>query len=861
MSAHADDMDGAATPPRVDALQKVLVEAQRSTNALVREAQREAPNLVNLMTAEDIKKLPDVSVGEALGRVPGVSLEYDTGEGRYINIRGIDSDLNSTTFGGLRLPPSNNASPQGGGRAVAMDAIPNGLVGAITVTKTNLPEQDAEAIGGTVEITPKTAPLNGRPFFEGHVGSGYEPLRSTYITDLSLTGGSHFGTNGTSLSAGPFSIVATAAYYEDKRGINDVEPAFIDGAPYASPSLASAGWDQRWYQYHRQRHGFGLDLGYKPDANDSYYIRGFDAGYTESVHRQRLTVTPDGTPAVVAGGFVDGLSVNGFDKTLRDEKEKIDNQVFVAGGSNSWKGSMLDYRVGYTRGTYDKLYDYNSDFNYTPAAGATTSVNGVNVTSPTINYNFNGLGSTPLFTVTGADYLNPANYALVSFKNSTETIRDHETSIALNYKVDVHWAGGEEESLKVGVSDRDRGRTLVNPNYTLPAADLGLPLTQAISGGNVTFYEGQYQNLPQINVGQLQNLYGSQMVSTAKDFSNSQLAYADDKEKVSAAYGQYEWERGGIELVGGLRVEHTSGTYTGNAKVTAADGTVSYQAVTDGRTYTNFFPSLQSKFALDDRSQLRAVYSTAIGRPGFPQITPTVQVDIGANTVVTGNPNLKPITSDAFDISLEHYLPNAGIVSIGVFDKELQNYIVANQTSQTFPNQGLFPGLVGAVHINTYTNASHSYARGIEFNYEQRFAQLPGLWSGLGTSLNYTFVDSQFAIRSGETSQLPSTSRHTANAAVFYERKGLNLRLAAYYVSPDLWAGGSNAGTDVWNYRGMTMDFGSSYAFEKHASIYFNVKNLGNTPLKFYEGKNTPDRTIQREYYRQTYQVGLNVDY
>lgn len=89
----------------------------------------------------------------------------------------------------------------------------------------------------------------------------------------------------------------------------------------------------------------------------------------------------------------------------------------------------------------------------------------------------------------------------------------------------------------------------------------------------------------------------------------------------------------------------------------------------------------------------------------------------------------------------------------------------------------------------------------------------------------------------------------------------MNLRLAGYYVAPNLWAVGGDAGTDVWNLRGLTVDFGSSYAIEKHASVYFNVKNLTNTPLKFYEGKNTPQRTIQREYYGATYQIGLNIDY
>jgi len=843
------------------ALERVVVEAQRSTSAVARAAQKEAPNLINLMTAEDIGKLPDVSVGEALRRVPGVSLETDTGEGRYINIRGIDSDLNSTTFGGLRLPPSNNASPQGGGRAVAMDAIPNGLVGAITVTKSNLPEQDAEAIGGTIEITPKTAPSNGRAFAEGRVGTGYEALRGTTIKDFTISAGGRFGggSEGSASSAysrNPFSIVVTGAYYEDKRGINDVEPAFIDASPYASPSLASAGWDQRWYQYHRQRHGYGLDLGYKPDANNSYYVRAFDAGYTESVHRQRLTVTPDGTPAINGSGFVDGMSVNGFDKTLRDEKEKIDNKVVALGGQNTWGNQTLDYRVGYTQGSFDKLYDYNSDFNYTPAAGVSTVVNGVTVTAPTIGYNFSGQGSTPLFTVNGADYLNPANYSLVSFNNSTETIRDRETSFALNYKVAVHWLEGEEESLKLGGSDRNRRRTLSNPQYSLPGALTGLPLTSAISGPNITFYDGQYQNLPQINVGQLQGLYGSQMVVSAKNYDSAQKAFTDDKEGVAAVYGQYQWERGATSLIGGLRVERTDGTYTGVADVTDANGNKTYQLNTGRKSYLNWFPSVQGRYALDTETQFRAALSSTIARPGFPQITPTVLIDTGANTVTSGNPNLKPITSHNLDLSFEHYLPKAGIVSIGLFYKQLANYIIPNQTTQIYPNQGLFAGLVGAVHVQSFSNASNSYARGLEFNYEQRFTQLPGFWGGLGFGVNYTYVDSSFEIRPGEHSLLPSTSHHTANLTAFYERDGINLRLGGYYVSQDLWAVGSSAGTDVWNDSRFTLDFGGSVACSKALSVYFNAKNLTNTKLKFYEG--AVNRTIQREYYGTTYQAGVN---
>jgi len=306
----------------LNALETITVMAQFAPYETARAAQQEAPNVVNITTADEMRKLPDVSTAETVRRLPGISLETDTGEGRFINIRGLDADLNSTTFGGLRLPPSNNTTPFSGGLAVALDATPTGLVGALTVTKTNIPEQDAEALSGTIEITPKTAPRSGAPFLQGNIGTGRENLRGTSINDLSFTAGGRWGGSAPADSGivayrdRSFSIVVTAAYYEDKRGIDDVEPSFLDDG--VSPLNALGSIDQRYYQYNRKRHGYGVDLGYQPDANNSYYVRGFDAGYTETVHRNRLTINLDGSPTDAGDRLVDGVS---FQKTLRDEKK------------------------------------------------------------------------------------------------------------------------------------------------------------------------------------------------------------------------------------------------------------------------------------------------------------------------------------------------------------------------------------------------------------------------------------------------------------------------------------------------------------------------------------------------------------
>src|SRR5260370_12626947 len=138
----------------VASLDHVSVTSQRTANVVARATQQNAANMITILTAADIGKLPDVSAAEAVARAPGVSLETDSGEGRYVNIRGLDTNLNSTTFGGSHLPTTNPASARKAGRAVALDTVPAGMIGKIVVTDTNKPEQDADALGCTLDISP-----------------------------------------------------------------------------------------------------------------------------------------------------------------------------------------------------------------------------------------------------------------------------------------------------------------------------------------------------------------------------------------------------------------------------------------------------------------------------------------------------------------------------------------------------------------------------------------------------------------------------------------------------------------------------------------------------------------------------------
>jgi len=837
-------------------LASVTVNSRR--NDIARAKQEVAPNMINVMTAEEIRKLPDVNAGEAVRRVPGVSLESDTGEGRFVNIRGLDADLTGTTFGGVRLPPTNTASPFGGGRAVAFDSIPAGIIGSILVTKTNKPEQDAEALGGTVEITPKSVPLSGKPFIEAKLGSGIEPLRNTGIKELGLTFGGRFGGSDNvpkdgqpvAYSDHPFSFIGTLSYYEDRRGVDDLEASYVDGQPVV-PDKAFASLEQRYYNYHRKRHGYGGELAYEPDAANKWYVRYYDAGYTETVSRNRLLLNFPGNPTVNADGSFTEQGVS-FDKTLRDEKETIDTKVFTIGGKNDLGGMKIDYWLAHTVGSYDKPYDYNSDFS--------------NPGPSTVNYNNTASPNYPTYNiVSGGSPLDTSAYTLTGFNNGTQQNTTREWSTAANVTIPTHFTAAENEEIKFGAAARLRKNTQTIGAFTYSAVP-AIPLSQAAGGSSVTYYNDHYQNGPQINQDLIRSAYQSGVgfvQNTLADAATAARGAADNKENVYALYGQYQFGFGKLGILTGLRAELTRATFRGNAVSTQTDssGNTTYpvQPVSANSNYSNFFPSLQMRYEFAPSLVGRAIYSSTIARPGFNQTSAAININPGGDFVSQGNPGLKPTTADNIDLSIEHYLSQGGIASFGVFNKSLSNYVVSKVSTQTFPNDGLFAGFTGPAKVFTYDNISSARVYGAELNYEQRFHGLPGLLSGLGTSFNWTWVHSRLEIRPGEFQSLPSTSKNTANATLFYERNGVDMRLAAYYVGRNLFGVGSSAATDIYSEPRFSMDFGASYAIRQNYSIYLNVKNLTNTALKFTEG--TENRPIQRETYGKTIQVGVTASY
>src|SRR5262249_31123465 len=265
----------------------------------------------------------------------------------------------------------------------------------------------------------------------------------------------------------------------------------------------------------------------------------------------------------------------------------------------------------------------------------------------------------------------------------------------------------------------------------------------------------------------------------------------------------------------GIRVEHTRATYQANAFNSDTNALLGVN--TQHSSYTDAFPTFQIKYQLDPTTVARAALSSAIARPGFQQITAAVSLSPQTNTITQGDPALKPTVGYNVDLALDKYFGNGGLLSLGVFDKELRNYITATGyriNATDLPPNPIYEGFTGVVDVTSYTNISRARVTGTEIAWEQRFRVLPGFLSGLGAGVNWTWVNSNGNLRPDRSSQLPSTARNTVNASLFYDWQHFEAKLAAYYTSRVLFTPNTDdptGYTDVYQSERLLLDIGTSY--------------------------------------------------
>jgi TonB-dependent receptor len=847
------------------------------TRAQAKAAEKAAPNKIIVQPQSEIIKYPDVSIAQALSRLPGISLETDTGEGRFIDIRGLDADLNATTFDGVRIMPSNLSSPTGGGRAVAYDALPAGLVGGIEVSETLKPEDDAEGLGGLVNLLPRRAPANGQPFFEATAGLGVETLRDTQITEYGFTAGASFGLasgtmpfdnpasgSGFLSNPKPFSFIVTLEQHNDFRGIDDNEPSFSNTP--GSPVDLLNGISIRHYLYNRRRFDHGFEFNVDPNDDDHFFIRFAQAGYNEHAEKDKLDLSglDSGLPSNGGSGVIYATDPSGntyiapaatAQHNTTDSEEEIRNQILEFGGSDIINDTIkLDYRGAYSVGTDKFPTSYGTSFTFVdPATGLPTV--------PLIYKYIQQPSHLFLQSLDGANFANPADYASGTDSNGPSSNRDGEWSGAVNVSVPFA-ALTPDDNFKAGAFIRLRDRSVQTSNGT--SVNLPGTLADYAFGPDVVFYDGFYNIGPSVNAAAANRYLGN----LPAPYDPTQFQH--DTENIYGGYVQYSGKLGRWSWLAGMRLESTFGSYA------QAPGQSNF--VDLKHAYTSYFPSVHIKYDITPTMDVRAIYSSAIGRPGFQEISPGAIFTPSGPGVNVGNPNLSPEYADAFDLVWEDYLPHGGKVSLAGFDKELNTFIFQKTLNgivgaANYPNYLIGPiipaSYVGQlVPVTTYVNSGASRVYGVEAEETQQFLFLPAPWDGFGIDSNLTYNQSSALIQranaagvvTNETLQLPQTSPWNFNTSLFYEKGPYQFRLAGNYVSKDLYSLGSTKSQDTYVQQRFRLDFSAAYQVIKNVQLYFYAHNLTDQTLKYTQTA-SQSLLIQREFYGVDVMGGLRVTY
>lgn len=787
-------------PIAIEGIDVLGIRAMTQARAL--SEQKNAANIINVVASDQIGRFPDASAPEALQRIPGITVERDQGEGRYINIRGSTSDFTNVNLNGASVP-----SPEGDERRVALDAVPVDILESIEVAKTLTPDMDAQGIGGAVKLVTKKAPE--QPTASLDLGGGYAPIRESPSYEGVLTMGNRYGEDS------KFGVLFMGSYSLRDFGSDDVEPEW----DFEDPGLADdvlTEFQTRHYSLTRKRMGGTASLDYRFSSTSEIQFTGTYTEHEDTEERRRL------------------IHVIEDDEMEFNHKNRMEKLQIGSGTLNGehvlGNGIQLDWALSYSRAAEDTPFDDEIAFVQE-------------------NVSFSPNISDPERVLP-----NPASGALSGpfefdkleggFSKTTDTDRTARVDLEIPYRLGERATGG----LKFGflVRDKSKDQSITEAEYEL--ADGDLLLGQGI-GGPFDFSNFQpgreYRFVPNSTTG-------GEVRNFVRDRSG-QLESEDNLEADSEDFDLEEQVIGGYVMtelnfsesfmvMPGFRFEYTDSKADGFNWDSEAE---TLTPTSSDNSYGDLFPHLHLRYRLSEQTNIRAAFSSAIARPGYFSLVPyRIRDD---EDLEIGNPELDPTTSSNLDLLFEHYDSRIGVLSTGVFYKSIKDPIF------TFVEENSLGG-----DTEQPRNGQAGTIFGFELSAQQQLNFLPGALGGLGIYGNYTFTDSEGTLPDGRDAKLAGQADHAFNTALSYERGGFSGQVSFNFRHSYIDAYGDDESEDEFVGSRHQLDLSASYRLNETGTIYMELLNLTNQPFVLYQG--VKERERQREYYRPWGTIGIRLN-
>lgn len=811
------------------ALREVVVEGVFSDQARAINSQKGNLNITNIVSADQIGKFPDSNIGDALKRISGINVQYDQGEARFGQVRGTPAEFSSVTINGNRVP-----SAEGGTRNVQLDLIPSDMVQTIEVSKTLTPDQDGDAIGGAINLVTKLSP--NRRVINATAASGYNWVSQKAQMNFGFTFGDRF-------FADRLGMMLSASYNNAPRGSYDTE--FVWEKTDADKAYIN-DYQIRRYYVTRERQSYSLSLDWKFDKFNKIWFKGIFNNRNDWENRYRTTlkeVDEKGTATV-------RVQTKGGSPDNRDARlERQQTMDFTLGGENRLGIFDIDWKTSYARASEDRPNERYIDFQLKKQKFD------IDLSDPRHPF------ATPLegSTMTLSDA-----FSLKTLSQQQQEIAEEDFKANL----DLQTSATDDVKIKFGgkVVMKTKHKDIDFYEYT-PLDKKGF---MGSAFGNLTDQRTS-KFMPLAAYGEQGGIFvdkkflGSLDLDNAALFDKAQVAeeLAGDyraRETVSSGYARIDGRLSeNLNLVAGLRLENTAINYTGRKY----DDQTDVVSKTDpaSSSYLNFLPSMLVKWEPQTDWVVRIGYNQSIARPKYASLVPGISIKSSDNQATIGNPDLKATTSSNFDISSEYYWRSVGLCGASLFFKQIHGFI----TDEVRYNAE-YAG-------NTWTrliqpkNAGNANVAGCELSYQRDFGFIARSLRCVGFYGTYTYTHSSvtdFNIQGRENEKdlsLPGSPAHTANASLFFDKWGVNLRLSYNYASSFIDELGLNSFYDRYYDSVNYLDLNASYTFGKKVkcTVYADCTNLLNQPLRYYQG--VKERTMQQEYYGVQFNSGFKINF
>ncbi len=815
--------------------------------------QKTNQNITNVISSDQVGRFPDANIGDALKRVPGITMQNDQGEARNIIVRGLAPSLNSVTLNGDRIP-----SAEGDNRNIQMDLIPADMISTIEVNKTLTPDMDADAIGGSVNLITRATPNGER--VSATLAGGYGPIRDKGNYTAGFVYGNRFLEN-------KLGVVFSASYFNNIFGSDNVEAVWVRGR---KEQVYIEEYDLRKYDVQRIRQSFALATDYKFNDNNTVYFnamynfrddlenryraryRGINpiynanddiTGYTGAVRRQ------------TKGGIDDKKNRN-----TRLERQTVQN--YSVGGEHLLSPKLdMDWSVNFASASEDRPNERYTEF----------QKGGLDMNLDLADPRF------PLITAVGDNAVSDFRFRnLTDNNNFTE---ETELGAKVNFRVPFSLIANEKGRLRFGarVRIKEKLRDNIFTEYTpnTPFGNMNNLPTSFYGGEN---WQAGSQYVPGTFVSA--SFLGGLNLSNPALFEGEAVPAEylalnyNAKENIYAGYVRWNQDfNERLSMITGLRLENTFIDYTANYVLDEED---LIGEINNTNSYTNVLPSIAFKYNGNRDWVYRTAFTTSIARPNYFALSPFISVvpDDDSN-IDAGNPDLKATYAYNFDLMVEKYYKSVGLISGGLFYKNLNDFIYTFRDNQ-YTNDKFaidFPGQVNPIPevnpgnwtLTQQRNGESVSVYGFEVAIQRQLDFLPGtFFKGLGVYLNYTYTESDakgITSSSGEDRTgvaLPGAAPHMFNSSLSWEDKKFSIRFSLNYASDYLDELGGDAFDDRFYDEQLFLDANASYKITPKLRVFVEANNLTNQPLRYYQG--IAQRTMQMEYYQPRYNLGLKFD-